>query len=887
MELPPLPPLEINVPLGRDTLAAWRETFGELNKGLVDPLTAEVIDEIFASLQKPLRQRFTAAREQLDYLASYGESRAFYAFWKRTELSVVHLLRFCVLAGIFDHQRDQMRPDVDLWLTQCLDSFHETHPNVGLREVAGGFRAVGLDPTILGRAQLSRDRANPFPWPADQVWPYWAEQLDVLEQYLQPDPDNWDSTSWKRNALEVLALFPQPPARFVPALWELALGTAKADRLGAQRCLAKVPDKLERLLAALASGKAETRTVAADWLRSMREPATVEPLLVAVRKEKHDVAKSAMMSALEQLGVPVEQFLDRSALLAEASKGLAKGIPASLALFPFELLPPVHWADSGKRLDPEVIRWWLAQQCKLKNPEPGPLLRRYCASLRAADREALGQFVVDAWIIDDTAAISRADAEQAARLHAQMMLTSALWAVQHAQKHPNAHPTPPPAPKTLEEYYATALPVCLQRPRGSAIESKGILAVAAACGGSALAPIVQRYLKQWYGMRPAQCRALLQMLAWVEHPSATQVLLATGSRFRTKGIQEEAHKQTHALAERKGWTLDELSDRTIPSAGLDEDGVLTLDFGPRRFTARLNKELELTLFDTNGKAMKALPDPREADDEALAAAAKKLLGSAKKELKTVLSMQRDRLYEAMCVERRWRLEDWELYLNRHPILRHYTQRLVWAVFRDGEPALFFRPLPDGSLTDTNHEPVRIGADESVGLAHERHAAADVSQAWSEHLRDYAVEPLFEQFGKPTFTPSDEQKCETELRAFEGHLVEAFKLRGRATKLGYTRGQAQDGGWFYQYARRFPSLGIEAVIEFMGNSLPEENRTVALQSLKFQRLPLQGEPASQGAPRRVKLAEVPPVLLSECWNALRQVAAEGPGFDPDWEKKTAM
>jgi hypothetical protein len=35
------------------------------------------------------------------------------------------------------------------------------------------------------------------------------------------------------------------------------------------------------------------------------------------------------------------------------------------------------------------------------------------------------------------------------------------------------------------------------------------------------------------------------------------------------------------LAERKGWTIDELADRTIPSAGFGDDGELELSYGPR------------------------------------------------------------------------------------------------------------------------------------------------------------------------------------------------------------------------------------------------------------------------------------------------------------------
>jgi hypothetical protein len=117
------------------------------------------------------------------------------------------------------------------------------------------------------------------------------------------------------------------------------------------------------------------------------------------------------------------------------------------------------------------------------------------------------------------------------------------------------------------------------------------------------------------------------------------------------------------------------------------------------------------------------------------------------------------------------------------------------------------------------------------------------------------------------------------------MVEAFKLRGTATKFGYTRGPAQDGGWFYEYAKRLPGLQLEVRLNFSGNSMPEENRQVALTTLSFHRT--SDQPA--GVPQRevpVPLGDIPAVLLSECYNDLRTIAAAGSGFDPEWESKLA-
>ena len=150
----------------------------------------------------------------------------------------------------------------------------------------------------------------------------------------------------------------------------------------------------------------------------------------------------------------------------------------------------------------------------------------------------------------------------------------------------------------------TEFSITFQREVGSAAAEKGILAVAAACCDASAVGLVQKYLKEWYGYRPAQCKALIAMLSTIDHPSATQYLLSIANRFRTKGIREEAEKYVNALAERKGWTLDELADRTLPTAGLGDDGTLELSFGSRQFQLRVTPNLEAVLTDAEGKIIK-------------------------------------------------------------------------------------------------------------------------------------------------------------------------------------------------------------------------------------------------------------------------------------------
>lgn len=451
----------------------------------------------------------------------------------------------------------------------------------------------------------------------------------------------------------------------------------------------------------------------------------------------------------------------------------------------------------------------------------------------------------------------------------------------YMRQYPQHYKDDPNAGKSVEELTAHYLPGFLRQPAGSAIGSKGLLAVAAACAGGDAAAPVGRYLKEYYGTRAAQGKALIAMLAWIEHPAATQLMLSVGSRFRTKSFQDEATRQAEALADRKGWTLAELADRTMPGGGFDETGVMELNYGSRVFSARLLSDFRIELSNPDGKKIAALPDPRQDDDAEQAKDAKKAFSAAKKQLKSIVELQTDRLYEALCTGRDWSFGDWDDYLNRHPVVRHLVQRLVWSA-RDGEGRAIatFRPLADGSLSDHEDNAVVLPRDARVRVAHDSHLpAADVA-AWQQHLLDYEVASLFQQFGKGGYVlPADKDKA-TLVEDFEGHLIEAFSLRGRAGKLGYTRGSTEDGGWFMTYEKRFPTLSLVAVIEFTGNPLPEENRTVALINLSFASS--QGNAWQRNA---LTLSDIPAVLLSECYNDLRLIAAEGTGFDPEWRKKS--
>jgi hypothetical protein len=711
-------------------------------------------------------------------------------------------------------------------------------------------------------------------WQNEAVWPFMATHVaDIDDLLMSPPRHNWNYDAAR--LYQAIAMLPKPPAQLVDTLFRVALGSAKTDRAAAQEALAASPGKEERLASALTDGKAEVRQLAATWLGKLRHAPSLPALEKAVAKEKNDVTKGAMLDALQALGQPVEKYIDRAAIAREAPKALAKGIPEEIAWFPWTALPIVRWADTGEGVPEDVLRWLVVQSFKQKSPEPNAVLRKLCGMMETRDRENFGQFVLEAWLAEDVRAVSPESAQTNAMRQAQQT-------VQSIASYPQFYQDSSYLGKSVQELYASFLPSAQIQPAGSAIASKGLLAIASACAGERAAAPTQRYLKLWYGMRAAQGKALIAMLAWIEHPSATQLMLSIGSRFRTKSFQEEATKQAQALAERKGWTLAELADRTIPSAGFDETATLELSYGARVFTARLLPDFKTELFNPEGKKIAALPEPRQDDDAEAAKDARKALSGAKKELKSIVDLQTDRLYEALCTERDWPAADWRDYLLTHPVVRHLVQRLVWTWTADDGSTQSFRPLDDGTLTSRDDDALALPDTARVRIAHDSNMPADEVLAWQQHLVDYAIKPLFTQFGKGSFKLPADRATASELKDFEGHMLETFSLRGRATKLGWSRGPTEDGGWFFSYDKRFPTLGLQAVIRFTGNGLPESNRAVALESLSFERT---GASTGYGGSHKIGFDKVPAVLLSECYDDLRLIAAEGKGFDPEWQKKS--
>lgn len=793
---------------------------------------------------------------------------------------ITHLIRWLTMTR---HWGSFWRDDgFQKWLTK------QAPGSVDLRGLAELLQRSGLSIDEVAKCALSAGYWNIATaselLPADRVWPFFAEHPEYIDEGLglvaPPNEQNSRIRFELGPTLHTLATFPTIQARWLPCVMELALGEGKTYRSAAQAALSSLPDIGRRVVEALDSGKSEVRIEAANWLAELRHTDAIEVLKRALEKESRETVRAAYLTTIEALGADISGWLAPDTLLAEAKKGLKAKPPAGLAWFPLDALPACRWAN-GETAPAEVIKWWVVLACKLKEPAGNALLTRYLGLLDVESRQALGSLVLQQFIAQDTRhpsleeGIAHAQAEAPGRY--QYYQKSYLDAKPEYKQWYEAGYN-----KSQEQVFEECKREKMSIYLGSAIGEKGILALIAHAPAHQTVTLLQQYMRDNY-QRRAQIEAMIEAAAAGSDPVLIQFLLGIARRYRTASVQEKARGLIQQIADRNGWTQEQLADRTAPTAGLDDSGKLELQYGERVFTLTLDAAMKPELRNPDGKVVKALPEPRQNDDAALIKEAKSQFSTSKKELKQIIELQTARLFEAMCAGRRWPQDEWHEYLHVHPVVGRLIQRLVWLeVAPDGTVRTSFRPTEDGSLIDTQDDEIELQADSSICIGHASLVDTETASAWVAHCKDYKITPLFAQMTRksPAIHFKDEKGCDVkEIPDRLGWVSDTFTLRGVFNKLGYQRSQAEDGGFFSQYLKEFPSVGVRVAIEFSGNCLPEENLPAAIKTLTFEDMKIR-----TWGDRTIKLADVPPVLLAEAYADYLAAAQACAGFEPEWEKK---
>ncbi len=369
------------------------------------------------------------------------------------------------------------------------------------------------------------------------------------------------------------------------------------------------------------------------------------------------------------------------------------------------------------------------------------------------------------------------------------------------------------------------------------------------------------------------------MLARIGSDVALMHLNRIALKVKFRALQARASEKIEDIAEARGLTRDELEDRLAPDLGLDSDGSMQLDFGPRTFTVGFDEQLRPFVSDAQGSRLKDLPKPNKADDQTRARAAGERWSLLKKDARTSAGLQIGRLENAMGMRRRFRAADFVALFVRHPLMFHIVRRLVWATFRVPAPSgapteaviATFRVAEDRTFASVDDDTWHLPEDGIVGLPHPLELGAGLAAAWSRVLADYELTQPFMQLGRSTFQLTEAEAEGTALHRLDGVTIAATKLLALAQR-SWRRGSAQDGGttaWLEKplAGGRIAILHINPGFIFGApNASPEQH---------VERLNVYNR-ASWWASDELPLSELDPVEISEL---VRDLEGLRSGRDP--------
>ena len=253
---------------------------------------------------------------------------------------------------------------------------------------------------------------------------------------------------------------------------------------------------------------------------------------------------------------------------------------------------------------------------------------------------------------------------------------------------------------------------------GAEAKKRWVLFAASIHGGSDIIQRLYHQIQEWpQNARGSMAADAVQALALNPQPQALLIVDGIARKFKFKQVKAAAGQALEFAASQLGLTREQLEDRIVPNLGFDDHMERQFDYGPRSFTVTITLALEVEIFDESGKKLKNIPAPGAKDDAEKAAAAYAEFKEMKKQMKTTVSSQKQRLEMALSAERLWTASAWQELFVHNPIMHQFAIGLIWGVYKDHKLVQSFRYWEDGTFTNENKEALELPETAKITLVH--------------------------------------------------------------------------------------------------------------------------------------------------------------------------
>ena len=425
---------------------------------------------------------------------------------------------------------------------------------------------------------------------------------------------------------------------------------------------------------------------------------------------------------------------------------------------------------------------------------------------------------------------------------------------------------------------------------GAEAKKRWVLYAASIHGGADMVKRLHHQIQEWpHSARGAMAVEAVQALALSPQPEALLIVDGMARKFKVKQVKAAAGQALEFAASQLGLTREQLEDKIVPSLGFDDHMQRRFDYGARSFTVTITPALEVEVFDENGKKLKNMPAPGAKDDAEKAAAAYGEFKEMKKQMKTTVSSQKQRLEMALSTERLWTASAWQELFVRNPIMHQVAMGLVWGVYEEHRLVQSFRYMEDGTFNTEDEEEYTLPEQGRIGLVHPLELSEESLETWKQQLEDYEITQPIEQLDRAIYHLTQEEQESKSLERFGGMLINDLSLAGKLTTLGWYKGSVQDGGGFYTYYREDTSLGLGAELHFSGSFVAIASmggEEVTVYDVRFYKAgtiergsycydEVEGD-------KQIPLKDIPPRYFSEIVWQLTKATASSQERDENWK-----
>ncbi len=249
----------------------------------------------------------------------------------------------------------------------------------------------------------------------------------------------------------------------------------------------------------------------------------------------------------------------------------------------------------------------------------------------------------------------------------------------------------------------------------------------------------------------------IQTLGTLSCREAIVQLAVLRTKVKFKSGQAEIDKALYAQAETAGLPYQEIEELGVPTFDFHGVGAGERVLGDCK--ARISvpdlSNVELAWIDEKGKVRKSPPRPVVLQ---YATDIKDLKGQIK-DLKQVLSAQRDRIERGYLQKKEWDYPVWrERYLD-HPVVGVVARRLIWSFESAGTTltGTWLDSSDGGSLVDGAANPVNPLPSSTVRLWHPVNDSTDGISLWRNYFEARRIRQPFKQAHREVYTLTDAER----------------------------------------------------------------------------------------------------------------------------------